>query len=533
MRTRPIRSLALTLLLALGAFACADVPVGPESVSLRPVSALSSGSIDTTLWARSVFVCSSGTSANFKVSLNAGAPTSTSVAYGSCELVHTQPVGADVHNTVTVTEDGSASSTLDSIMVETTRFGLVQSTTILKGTSTASVLATWTKGGIVTFFNSPVAAPSPGLMQRSISVGGGSTCGVTMEGTAFCWGYNAFGKLGDGTTTQRDKPVLVAAPPGVMFTQVVPGANHTCGVTAAGGGYCWGSNDFGKLGDGTQTNRLTPVQVAAPMGENAAQFAPGGRHTCGITVAQVAYCWGENSDSQLGGGSFLDQFTPFPVTAPAGVTFRQVATGAFHSCGVTPQGAAYCWGSNGEGQLGDGVTFLTRNWAELVAAPAGVTFVEVATGREHSCGLTTAGTAYCWGDNRVGQLGDGTAASRRLTPVLVAVPNGVTFTQITTGTGHACGLTPAGEAYCWGSNAYGQLGDGTTTTRLTPVRVAVPNGVTFVQITATSGAHTCGLTPAGAAYCWGDNRFGQLGDGTVTLRLTPTPVAGGIVFRVP
>ncbi len=141
-------------------------------------------------------------------------------------------------------------------------------------------------------------------------------------------------------------------------------------------------------------------------------------------------------------------------------------------------------------------------------------FAAVSAGGLHTCGLTAAGVAYCWGYNGFGQLGDGTTTDRS-TPVLVAAPASVSFTAVSAGLRHTCGLTAAGVAYCWGYNGFGQLGDGTTTDRSTPVRVA--GGVSFATVSAGEG-HTCGVTAAGAAYCWGDNFFGELGDGTTTSR---------------
>src|SRR2546422_16564 len=153
-----------------------------------------------------------------------------------------------------------------------------------------------------------------------------------------------------------------------------------------------------------------------------------------------------------------------------------------------------------------------------------LTFTAVTAGDAHTCGVTAAGAAYCWGDNSSGQLGDGTTMNR-LSPVLVQPPARVSFAAVTAGAAHTCGLTPvAGTAYCWGSNSVGQLGDGTTMNRLTPVLVQPPTGVSFAAVRAGT-AHTCGLTPvAGTAYCWGANAGGQLGDGTMTDRLTPVSV---------
>jgi alpha-tubulin suppressor-like RCC1 family protein len=164
-----------------------------------------------------------------------------------------------------------------------------------------------------------------------------------------------------------------------------------------------------------------------------------------------------------------------------------------------------------------------------------VTFVSLAAGAYHICGLTTAGGAYCWGWNYFGQLGTTTNTgtdSPNPTPTAVSLPNGVTFVSIEAGVYHTCGLTSAGAAYCWGNSGNGQLGDGTTTGSSAPVAVSAPEGVTFARLAAGS-YHTCGVTSAGAAYCWGFNDYGQLGDGTTTSRATPTAVTAGLTFATP
>jgi alpha-tubulin suppressor-like RCC1 family protein len=193
----------------------------------------------------------------------------------------------------------------------------------------------------------------------AVSAGGYYTCGVTATGAAYCWGNNSIGGLGDGTTTERLTPVRVAG--GVSFAAVSEGIGHTCAVTAAGAAYCWGSNDRGELGDGTRTGpqqcsifacSTTPVAVAG--GVSFAAVSAGEFHTCGVTAGGAAYCWGDNTFGQLGDGTTT--FPSSPVLVAGGVIFAAVSAGSFHTCGVTAAGAAYCWGYNGYGQLGNGTT---------------------------------------------------------------------------------------------------------------------------------------------------------------------------------
>src|SRR5213593_1106871 len=337
------------------------------------------------------------------------------------------------------------------------------------------------------------------LTFAAVTASGLHTCGLTIvTGAAYCWGANGSGQLGDGTMMNRSRPVLVQAPPGVSFAAVTGGAAHTCGLATglSAAAYCWGGNGSGQLGDGTKTNQSSPVLVQTPAGVTFAAVTAGAAHTCGVTAAGAAYCWGDNGFGQLGDGTTTSQLTPVPVQAPAGVSFAAVTAGAAHTCGVTAAGAAYCWGDNGFGQLGDGTT-TSQSSPVLVQAPPGVSFAAVTGGVAHTCGVA-AGIAYCWGRNLEGQLGDGTTTNR-LTPVLVQAPAGVSFAAVGAGDFHTCGVTATSAAYCWGANGSGQLGDGTNTTnRLTPVLVQAPAGVSFAAVTA-GAVHTCGVT-AGIAY---------------------------------
>lgn len=350
----------------------------------------------------------------------------------------------------------------------------------------------------------------------TVSVGGIHTCAVATGGVAYCWGWNSRGQLGDGTSGgDRARPARVAGD--VRFAAVSAGDRYSCGLTPAGAAYCWGLNGWGQLGDRTTSDRSSPVAVTGGLSFTA--ISTGFRQTCAIAAAGVVYCWGLNGSGQLGDGTTTDRLSPVPLAG--GLLFTAVSAGDFHTCSVTAAGATYCWGANGDGQLGDGTTTSRSTPVRVVGD---VSFATVGAGGFHTCGVTAAGAAYCWGGNAEGQLGDGTA-SGRTRPVPVA--GGTSFASLSAGHSHTCAVTPAGVAYCWGLNAQGQLGDGTTTDRSHPVRVA--GELRFVAVHAGGsgqalGFHTCGLTAAGAAYCWGQNARGQLGDGTMTDRSSPVPV---------
>jgi Regulator of Chromosome Condensation (RCC1) repeat protein len=386
------------------------------------------------------------------------------------------------------------------------------------------------------------AAPTPtpaiaaaALAFRQVSAGLRHTCGVTTDDRAYCWGSNVDevgggegGQLGDGTTTNRLRPVLVAG--GLRFRQVSAGVSHTCGITTDDRAYCWGSNGAGQLGDGTTgTRRLTPVAVA---GGRFSWVSAGYHHTCAVNPSDVAFCWGTGPQggAVLGtGGRVTNSATP--VRVAGGLRWRRVHAGFSHTCGATTDDRGYCWGEGINRQIGDGSN-TTRAKPTLVAG--GLRFRDVRPGHgfiEHSgepvpdlgysCGVTTGDLAYCWGTPGLSLGRDD--PPRSATPVEVV---GRQFRSVTPGALHTCGVNPFDAAFCWGYNDSGQLGTGGGNST-TPVRVA--GGLRFSGVSASGvGIHTCGVTTGNRAYCWGNNVRGQLGDGTTTARTTPVAVAGAM-----
>ncbi|MBI4542544.1 MAG: chromosome condensation regulator RCC1 [Gemmatimonadetes bacterium] len=354
-----------------------------------------------------------------------------------------------------------------------------------------------------------------GLVQLDVS--GLHTCAVAPDAQAYCWGINSTGELGDGTFTSRSIPTAVAG--AVAFRAVSAGKHHTCGVTTSDQAYCWGFNDSGQLGDGTRSTSAVPLAVAGSL--SFASVSAGRFHSCGVTTGGQAYCWGgsgrlsslPNNQGELGDGTRTDKLTPVPVAG--GLSFTEVTAGQLHTCGVTQGGEAYCWGTNdysGVGVLGTGTTggFSTVP----VAVAGGLRFATVSAGQQHTCGVTLSGEAYCWGDNGTrGQLGDGTTIDRG---VPTAVLGGLTFSAVSAGEAHTCGVTTSGQAYCWGSRL---LGDGTDTGSSVPV--AVVGDLHFATVGA-GGAHTCGLTTDGLGYCWGSG--GLLGNGSTEPDFSLVPV---------
>ena len=358
---------------------------------------------------------------------------------------------------------------------------------------------------------------SPKPVASTLASGDEHTCAVSVAGAAYCWGRNFEGELGDGTDgtiTWRTSPVAVAG--GLVFQSIGRGIYHTCGLTTGGATYCWGWNLYGQLGDGSTINRFSPVPVAGGFVFQA--ISGGESHICGLTTGGVAYCWGTNDSGKVGDGTTIRRTSPVPVAG--GLVFQTISAGLYHTCGLTTGGAAYCWGWNFPfGMLGDGtVTWRTSP----VPVAGGLVFQTISAGLYHTCGLTTGGDAYCWGFNRHGQLGNLIPYEAETRPVPVV--GGLVRKAISPGYDHTCGLTTGGAAYCWGLNDHGQLGDGGRA-NMAAYPIAVAGGLVFQAISAGS-SHTCGLTSVGSIYCWGRNHHGQLGDGTTTDRLSPVRVIG-------
>ena len=362
---------------------------------------------------------------------------------------------------------------------------------------------------------------TPSNAFTAIDAGATHACGLTSAGQPWCWGRNAVGQLGDSTAAATLVPVSTYPSGWSSFVTVSAGGQHTCALTSAGAAWCWGYNADGRLGDGTTSLGLAPVLVQGSI--TLTSVSVGDAHTCGLDSSGQAYCWGSNSYGQLGDSTKTGTNAPIAVHQPVGVTFTQVVSGARHTCGLTSGGQAYCWGYNADGQLGIGAALQSLVPA-AVSQPGGVTFAAIFTEYQHTCGLTSGGQAYCWGLNGNGQLGDNTTTTPRKTPVAVQQPGGVTFVQLSTGSNNSCGLTSGGQAYCWGSNGNGQLGIGSLSPSLVPVAVSQPVGVTFGAISSGS-AQNFGLDTGGQTWGWGRNNWGQMGDNSTTQRTTPVAVS--------
>lgn len=357
----------------------------------------------------------------------------------------------------------------------------------------------------------PAGAAAPTI--SAMSAGFLHTCVLTTSGGVKCWGYNEMGQLGDGTTTDRRTPVdVVGLTSGV--TAIGGGGNHTCALTTAGGMKCWGANGFGQAGDDTLIDRPTPVDVIG-LTSGVVGIAVGAFHTCAVVTGGGARCWGLNDFGQLGDGSWSTRKTPVNVSQlNSGVA--ALSTGGRHTCALTAAGGAKCWGRNLHGQLGDGGGGDNTHPVDVMGLTAGV--ASVTAGGRHTCALTNAGGAKCWGRNDFGQVGDGTGGDLFSPVDVVGLTSGVA--GILAGRYHTCAITsPGGGVKCWGSiDGSGSVGD---TAVLTPQDVPGLSGITAL---AAGEGHTCGLTSSAGVKCWGRNDVGQLGDGTLTASLNPVDV---------
>jgi alpha-tubulin suppressor-like RCC1 family protein len=349
----------------------------------------------------------------------------------------------------------------------------------------------------------------------AIAAGGAHSCALTSAGGVKCWGWNGKGELGDGTTGMQWPPVEVSGLSGGV-SAIAAGEGHSCALTSSGGVRCWGWNEKGQLGDGTARDRLTPVDVVG-LSSGVTAIAAGAEHNCALTSSGAVKCWGGNVFGQLGDGTTTDRWTPVGVSGLSGGV-RAIAAGGVQSCALTTGGGVKCWGANKDGEVGDGTTTNRLTPVDVAGLGSGVT--AIAAGGLHSCALTSSGGVKCWGVNYSGQLGDGTITGR-LTPVDVSGLSGG-VTAIAAGLVHSCALT-SGGVRCWGDNEARQLADGTTSNRSTPVDVS---GLSGVRTIATGDVHSCALISSGGVKCWGHNGYGQLGDGSMIERLTPVGVIG-------
>lgn len=364
----------------------------------------------------------------------------------------------------------------------------------------------------------------PGFVFTQTASGGAFSLGLDDYGNAYAWGSNADGELGNDSTFDSPYPRPVMMPTGVSFTKIVAVYTSAFALGTDGTWYAWGYNASGQLGIGSTDNALVPTPVVTPTGVSFTTIAPQYDATIALGSDGKAYGWGDNSLNQLGNGGTANALTATPVTMPTGVTFTAAASGSSHTIALGSDGKTYGWGYNAFGQLGDNSTAI-GNVPTPVHTPSGVALTKVFAADQTSFGIGDDGITYAWGSNASGQLGDGTTTNHT-TPTPTAV--GLTFASIWGGSGFTYGETADGTLYAWGSNAYGQLGDGTTNPHLSPVALTIPDATSVSEVSA-GHLHGAAIRADGTIYTWGWNAAGQLGDGTTVDKHAPEPLLPELV----
>jgi alpha-tubulin suppressor-like RCC1 family protein len=391
----------------------------------------------------------------------------------------------------------------------------VSATGVATGLTSGNALVIASSGGAA---DTATVAVVP-FALRAVSVDSEYTCATSVGLAGYCWGRRVAGVLGT-TTVGGNQPLPGAIASDSAVVAITSGGGHSCALTPGGTAICWGDNSWGQLGipSGYTAPHATPAPVQSQI--RFTQIAAGWQHTCGLTSVGYVYCWGRGDRSQLGGAPD-SAAAPTPRLVAGVPALSSLTVGADHACGLTAVGIAYCWGDGHGGALGNGDTVQVGT-PTLVSGS--LVFISLSAGADYTCGVTTQNVPFCWGHGIDGQLGTGHTDD--LVPTRVQQTGGLMFAAIAAGGTHTCALTTAGAAYCWGRGTYGALGTGTAPYS-SEVPVAVTGGVTFAALAVgLAGEHTCGVTPSAVTHCWGYNLYGQVGDGTTTNQPAPTRVAG-------
>ncbi|MFM2310082.1 MAG: hypothetical protein RLY87_2204, partial [Chloroflexota bacterium] len=399
-------------------------------------------------------------------------------------------------------------------------------------TATASPTPTETRTATLT--RTRTVSPTPTMTGTAVAettqrlnAGTAHTCLLKSNGTVVCWGDSAYGQTGGGVLAAQTTPRPVTIGRSAAVRQIAGGWDHHCARTSDGVVTCWGDNSYGELGDGTTgTSAATPV--VASVIEGSMHIAVGWHHACSITTDRTVVCWGWNSQRQLGNSVTVDAVTPQVVFDVVGA--KQLALGATHACAVLQTGKVMCWGGNSYGQLGQG---NTNTYTKAIGvALTGVT--SISASNNHTCAVTSTRNVYCWGANTYGQSGGTVMTSNVLSPTLIKRSGAsapltlANVAGVETSTGHSCAYDTAGAVYCWGDNFYGQLAKDPATVFSSAIAASVSgfasSADTRVVELALGEKHTCALQANDTIKCWGNNQYGQLGNGATGTTVVTTPV---------
>ena len=326
------------------------------------------------------------------------------------------------------------------------------------------------------------------------------------EGSLWGWGANDYGTIGDGTTSGKTSPVQIGTDNN--WVRVATGNIHSLGLKSDGTLWAWGDNSIGQLGNGTLIAETSPVQIGTA--DNWVSISAGIIHSIGLKSDGTLWAWGDNSLGQLGDGTMTEQ--DYPVQIGTENKWISISAGGLHSFGLKSDGTLWAWGFNDHGELGDGTT---NSQAAPVQIGTDNNWITVSAGMYHSIALKSNGSLWAWGYNADGAVGDGTGITQ-YSPVQIGIDN--KWTAITASQLHSIGLKSDGSLWTWGYNADGELGDGTTVSRLSPIKIGAEND--WVSI-AAGASHSFGSKSDGTVWAWGYNSEGQLGDGTTLLKTDP------------
>lgn len=360
----------------------------------------------------------------------------------------------------------------------------------------------------------------PETGSLTVSLGPDYSCAIDGERGLWCWGDNAYGQLGDGTTTTRNAPRTLGE--GVEWSTIAAGGvfRHTCAIDVEGSMFCWGSNLHGEVGDGSTADRSSPVAL---LGQTWRAVAVGGMHTCGLGPAGALWCWGGNTAGALGLGL---GYEPDHVTEPTRVgenIWSSIATAYDRTCGIQRNGTLWCWGESRGGGLGVDIDFYVDSPRQVGSDDD---WTAVSGSHLHSCGLKRDGTLWCWGSNRTGQIGHGGTNDVQHTPVQVSDAGWAWISaggSRGTDGGYSCGVQVDGSLWCWGDNRSYQLGLGEDAGEEVSIPTRVGSDADWTQA-ATGFDHSCAVKSDDTLWCWGLNSSGQVGDGTTEHRLMPTQI---------
>lgn len=369
----------------------------------------------------------------------------------------------------------------------------------------------------------------PGQTALDIASGFAHSCAVQADGNVTCWGEGSSGQLGNGATSSwytESSPVLTSSlGTGRTAVAVSAGNDHTCAILDTGSVSCWGSGGNGRLGNGAGSQQTTPTQTSSlGTGRTAVNISSGGSHTCVILDSGTVSCWGGGGYGQLGNGGTSSQNTPTLTSSlGTGRTAVAVSAGNRHTCVILDNGAVSCWGSNADGQLGNGGTSSSSTPTLTSSLGTGRTAISISAGNRHTCAVLDNGAVSCWGHGGVGQLGNG-GTSDRLSPTLTSsLGTGVVATEVTTAASHSCALHSTGSVSCWGFGGYGQIGNSANQQRTTPTLTSSFGSGVGATALAAGYDHTCAMLSNGYVSCWGLGSSGQIGNGNYGNRNLPTP----------